>query len=163
MFFNSKNTFIITILTIFVSLLTNIRKYNPILFVIIAFGLLGTVLFHNFFMIIKVLHSKTRIDRVVFSLFSLILAYSFVYMALQNYDKNSFINVLDNDKSNNNDKNESIIDGFKEFLNSVYFTVVTFSTVGYGDIVPKSLICKFLVMTQILLSVFLFTIYLQKL
>ncbi len=162
MFFNSKNTFIVTILTIFISLLTNIRKYNPILFVIIAFGLLGTVLFHNFFMIIKVLHSKTRIDRVIFSLFSLILTYSFVYMALQNYDKNSFVNVLDNNKSDN-DKDESIIEGFKEFLNSMYFTVVTFATVGYGDIVPKSLITKFLVITQILLSLFLFTIYLQKL
>jgi voltage-gated potassium channel Kch len=162
MFFNSKNTFIVTILTIFISLLTNVRKYNPILFVIIAFGLLGTVLFHNFFMIIKVLHNKTRIDRVIFSLFSLILTYSFVYMALQNYDNNSFVNVLDNNKSDN-DKDESIIEGFKEFLNSMYFTVVTFATVGYGDIVPKSLITKFLVITQILLSLFLFTIYLQKL
>jgi voltage-gated potassium channel len=44
----------------------------------------------------------------------------------------------------------------------VYFSIVTMATVGYGDIVPKTIVAKVLVLTEILLgvgySIFFFSI-----
>lgn len=59
----------------------------------------------------------------------LIVIYSIWYRLLSLTDPSAFIGKL-------------------TVLNSVYFTVVTFLTVGYGDISPVSALAKILVMTQ---------------
>ena len=41
----------------------------------------------------------------------------------------------------------------EKFMNRLYFSVVTFSTVGYGDISPKTQKARALVMTQILFNI----------
>lgn len=41
----------------------------------------------------------------------------------------------------------------EKFMNRLYFSVVTFSTVGYGDISPKTHKARMLVMTQILFNI----------
>ncbi len=59
--------------------------------------------------------------------------------------------------------NHSTFEGVPDYLNSYmynlyhffYFSVITFSTVGYGDITPVSEIAKFVVMLEIFLSFFL--------
>lgn len=42
---------------------------------------------------------------------------------------------------------------FDKFFNRLYFSVVTFSTVGYGDITPTSRTARTLVMLQILFNI----------
>lgn len=38
-------------------------------------------------------------------------------------------------------------------MDSFYFTIITLSTVGYGDIVPKTWIAKLFVVVMILISI----------
>jgi hypothetical protein len=164
MFINSKNTFILNILTIIISLLSNIKYNNPLIFLIIALGLLGASAFNIFFMIIKVMHNSIKIEKVFFSLFSLILSYTMIYVALKNYDMNSFYYIMENEETKL--KNDSIVDSYKnfisEFFDMSYFTIVTLSTVGYGDIIPKSRTARFFVMTQILFGILVLSILFTK-
>ena len=164
MFINSKNTFILNILTIIISLLSNIKYNNPLIFLIIALGLLGASAFNIFFMIIKVMHNSIKIEKVFFSLFSLILSYTMIYMALKNYDMNSFYYIMQNEEQKL--KNDSVVDYYKkfitEFFDMSYFTIVTLSTVGYGDIIPKSRTARFFVMTQILFGILVLSILFTK-
>jgi hypothetical protein len=164
MLFNSKNTFILNILTIIISLLSNIKYNNPLIFLIIALGLLGASIFNIFFMIIKAMHNSIKIENVFFSLFSLILSYTMIYLALKNYDINSFYYIMENKETNL--KNDSIVDYYtkfiSEFFDMSYFTIVTLSTVGYGDIIPKSRTARFFVMTQILFGIFILSILFTK-
>jgi Ion channel len=44
---------------------------------------------------------------------------------------------------------------FYQFYNFVYFSVITFSTVGFGGIIPVSEIARFVVMLEIFLSFFI--------
>ncbi|MGC1245493.1 MAG: potassium channel family protein [Spirulinaceae cyanobacterium] len=44
--------------------------------------------------------------------------------------------------------------GLKDGLLSIYFSVITFSTVGYGDIHPVSLLAKTVVMAEVFIAMF---------
>lgn len=59
--------------------------------------------------------------------------YSFIYLWLSQASKNCFGSVLTK-------------------LDIVYFTLTTLSTTGYGDIAPKSQLCRAVVSTQLLVS-----------
>ena len=50
----------------------------------------------------------------------------------------------------------------KQFLNSVYFSIITATTVGYGDIVPMG-ISKILAAGESVLGFFLFAVFVTKL
>lgn len=53
-----------------------------------------------------------------------------------------------------NGLNETNDNGLSYFMNRLYFTSTTFSTVGYGDISPNSNLAKFLViLLQFLISI----------
>jgi len=45
------------------------------------------------------------------------------------------------------------------YLNSLYYTFVTFSTIGYGDITPKSNRAK--ILTMLIIIGLIFNIYIQ--
>ncbi len=55
------------------------------------------------------------------------------------------------------DENENKI----TFWEAIYFTIITQSTIGYGDIVPKSVITRLLVTVQALSTIIL-VIYISK-
>lgn len=59
--------------------------------------------------------------------------YSFIYLWLSQASKDCFGSVLTK-------------------LDIVYFTLTTLSTVGYGDVAPKSQLCRAVVSTQLLVS-----------
>ena len=65
-------------------------------------------------------------------------AYSLVYMACC-YDSDHWNGIDEDDDATDLDK----------FFNRLYFSVVTFSTVGYGDITPRSRTARLLVTSQI--------------
>jgi len=50
------------------------------------------------------------------------------------------------------------VEGGDIFLNSLYYTVVTMTTLGFGDIVPRTWDAKFLLIIQCLISYFMFAL-----
>lgn len=95
--------------------------------------------------LMKICHSLERI-LWVFGLIMTISIFSFAtdYTCLYLFSHSSFEGVLD--------YSNSYIYNLYHFF---YFSVITFSTVGYGDITPVSEIAKFVVMLEIFLSFFL--------
>jgi len=56
----------------------------------------------------------------------------------------------------NNIKNKKITQSiYIRYYNRLYFTVVTACLLGYGDIHPNTIICKFFAMLQALITVFI--------
>lgn len=47
--------------------------------------------------------------------------------------------------------------GIKDIHDAIYFTIVTFSTVGYGDIVPTTPTAKYFVISMIIIGLVMFT------
>lgn len=66
----------------------------------------------------------------------MVYGYGIIYVFISNLDSESFSQA-----------DLGIIDG-------VYFSLITSSTVGYGDITPRSVAAKLTVMTQIIVSMF---------
>ncbi|OPX85795.1 MAG: voltage-gated potassium channel [Pelotomaculum sp. PtaB.Bin104] len=73
---------------------------------------------------------------IVFS-FLLILSYAFFYMRVIYLYPNSFHGLT---KESN-------------FIDFLYFSVVTFTTTGYGDIYPLDTIARFFVFTEIVMGI----------
>lgn len=95
--------------------------------------------------LIKICHSLERL-LVVFGLIIVIIIFSFAtdYTCLYEFNQTAF-------------------EGVPDFLNTYlynlyhffYFSVITFSTVGFGDITPVSDVAKFVIMLEIFLSFFI--------
>ncbi|MDB5228628.1 MAG: hypothetical protein JWN78_2821 [Bacteroidota bacterium] len=75
------------------------------------------------------------------SFLSIFLGYAFIFSSLSTYNSKYFSETLY---------------GF----NSMYFSIVTFATVGYGDIVPKLGIARFIVSTEIITAFLFISIFL---
>lgn len=87
--------------------------------------------------------------RIIFISFFVILFFSLLYFfAGINYSGN----IISFSSSN------SVIDNFQVFLNSLYFSVVTFTTLGYGDITPVG-VTKFFVSIEALLGGFILALF----
>lgn len=95
--------------------------------------------------LMKICHSLERL-LWVFGLILIISIFSFAtdYTCLFQFSQTTFEGVPD--------YSNSYIYNLYHFF---YFSVITFSTVGYGDITPVSEIAKFVVMLEIFLSFFL--------
>lgn len=95
--------------------------------------------------LMKICHSLERL-LWVFGLILTISIFSFAtdYTCLFQFSHTTFEGVPD--------YSNSYIYNLYHFF---YFSVITFSTVGYGDITPVSEIAKFIVMLEIFLSFFL--------
>ncbi|WP_339887182.1 ion channel [uncultured Flavobacterium sp.] len=95
--------------------------------------------------LIKICHSLERL-LWVFGLIIVIIVFSFAtdYTCLYQFDHAAF---------------EGIPDFSNTYLYNLYhffyFSVITFSTVGFGDITPVSDVAKFVIMLEIFLSFFI--------
>ena len=78
--------------------------------------------------------------------FLVLIVFSLIYWLLGTSENFKFDTI-----SNNNSNSLT-------FLNSLYFSFITQSTIGYGDILPTSSLAKILVMCQITLLVLYFII-----
>ncbi|WP_339652667.1 ion channel [uncultured Maribacter sp.] len=95
--------------------------------------------------LIKVCHSLERL-LWVFGLIIIISIFSFAtdYACLYQFSHSTFEGVP-----------EYSISYLYNLYHFFYFSVITFSTVGYGDIIPTSDIARFVVMLEIFLSFFI--------
>ena len=92
--------------------------------------------------ITKIIDESHRLAHVL-TIFTVLIVLSFSadYQSLYILDPEHFKNVtLLNDAF------------FVRFFEFIYFSLITFSSVGYGDIVPISILGKILVMMEIFLS-----------
>ena len=89
--------------------------------------------------LIKICHSLERL-LWVFGLIIIITDYACLFQ----FNNSTFVGVPD--------YSNSYLYNLYHFF---YFSVITFSTVGYGDIIPTSDVARFVVMLEIFLSFFL--------
>lgn len=82
--------------------------------------------------------------RLILSLMIIITLYATIYLGLYSLDKNSF-----------NNPDPTIPLTYRDYF---YFSTVTFATVGYGDIYPKTSIARDLVSLEILNSILILVI-----
>ena len=76
----------------------------------------------------------------------IIIIYSIIYFLCFTFTKDGFhINRTEEDLKNKN---------FNNIINSMYFSTITQSTMGYGDIYPRMWWSKLLVVSQTLLIIY---------
>jgi voltage-gated potassium channel len=80
------------------------------------------------------------------------LAWSLAYKLLGRLDPNSFVFTLSS-------KSDQSMNGFS----SLYFSFITLSTVGYGDIVPVSAVARMLAMVEAMFGMFYVTLLIARL
>ena len=80
------------------------------------------------------------------------LAWSLAYNLLVRLDPNSFVFTLSS-------KSSDSMNGFT----SLYFSFITLSTVGYGDIVPASEVARMLAMVEAMFGMFYMTVLVARL
>ena len=101
----------------------------------------------TFIQLTKIIGESHKLSHVLtlfgFLILLIVLSFSFDYHALYAINVDSFKTSLTG--------NSSFIRQFFEFL---YFSLITFSSVGFGDIVPVSVSGKIIVMLEVLLSFF---------
>lgn len=78
--------------------------------------------------------------------FLVLIIFSLIYWLLGTSENFNF------DKKTNNNSDSLT------FINSLYFSFITQSTIGYGDITPKSELMRIIVMCQLILLVLYFII-----
>lgn len=123
------------------------HKAFPFHYFILIFALVKTyyialATFKHLSKLVKKCYSFERLF-LVFGLIILvtIVSFSIDYTCLYEYNESTFSGI--------SIESISYIEKLPEFI---YFSVITFATVGYGDIVPISGIAKFLVILEIFLS-----------
>lgn len=126
------------------------HKAFPFPFIILALALFKSIMLASMTLkqlskMIKICHSLERL-LWVFGLLIGISIFSFAtdYTCLYQFEHSTFEGV--------STYADSYIYNLYQFF---YFSVITFSTVGYGDIAPVSEIAKFVVMLEIFLSFFI--------
>ncbi|MDF1864626.1 MAG: ion channel [Saprospiraceae bacterium] len=122
----------------------------PFPFIILVLAMVKTIMLvavtlKQLSKMIKICHSLERL-LAVFGLLIGISIFSFAtdYTCLYQFEHSTFEGV--------STYADSYIYNLYQFF---YFSVITFSTVGYGDIAPVSEIAKFVVMLEIFLSFFI--------
>lgn len=99
---------------------------------------------------------KIKFKELLLLLAVVIVMFANLYLSIYINDRTSF---LFNEIKENTDFIAS--SSFKTGLDFIYFSMMTFSTVGYGDIVPVSSCARLYVMFEIFFSYSIFVIYIS--
>lgn len=146
--FFSKNIFTATLMYIilmvifyFSNAFSNIDVYAFML----SFSLMYLIIFvmTAFEYIAKIAHNKVSFSAGIIYIFGTVL-FMIVFFAL-----NYFYLYLSN---HNSFKGEIGKDVISQIISFVYFSVVTFTTLGYGDILPVSNLARIFVMIECIVS-----------
>ena len=99
---------------------------------------------------------KIKFKELLLLLAVVIVMFANLYLSIYIHDRTSF-------SFNEIKKNADFIDSnfFKIGLDFIYFSMITFATVGYGDIVPVSSCARLYVMFEIFFSYSIFVIYIS--
>ena len=132
-------------------------------------GLAAVLLIYSWFNLIALFlrvyyDNKTSFSgwKITSVVLCMLLTYSGVFFALQLTDDDSFVgNVHELDKIAKHKESgaeepvkDEYVDSWKGYADFCYFTITTMTTVGYGDISPRSYIARFLVVT-LMISAFI--------
>jgi hypothetical protein len=124
-------------------LLINGFQNNPFLIGLLVYVLLETILYIPTLIFASDLFSKPRsYKRSMLLLFFNYLEIIFAYAVL--YSCDSYLNKP-----------------FSNWFDAVYFSIITSSSIGYGDLYPITTVGKFLVSTQALLFLFFVVLFLN--
>lgn len=144
---------IVCIITL--SFFIELPRRNPQAFFNLSFVVLMWYLLNIFNIIQKSVNNiySVKLGHIFGFIITLFLVYGFVYYALFNLKPNSFNGtiLLDRDKPLE----------FGTYFDMIYFTMSTFSTVGFGDITPASRLARGIVMTQFVVGFALVAILLS--
>lgn len=136
----------VTVLYLFMMSIIN-HKAFPFGYFILVFALLKTTLialatFKNLSKLVKNCYSFERLFLVFGLIISVtIISFAIDYSCLFEYNELAFSGILKGPSSY-----------LEKLPNFIYFSVTTFATVGFGDIVPVSGIARVLVLLEIFLS-----------
>lgn len=116
--------------------------YFVLIFALVKTYLIALVTFKHLSKLVKICYSFERLF-AVFGLIMLLTIISFAidYTCLFEFDPAVFSGTIESSSSY-----------IEKIPNFIYFSVITFATVGYGDIVPISSIARVLVVLEIFLS-----------
>ena len=150
---------VVAVIVYFPSVADSARFFKFVSNVLIAGPIVVTVL-----QILNLRHTVTSIPRLAFLYLEIILMYAVVYFyavldsgtdsvpVIRGIDA-EWVQMITLDK--NADKSETLRAAIVSFEDCVYFSMVTSTTVGYGDMIPVSPVTKLLVGSQVLTSFFL--------
>tara|TARA_R110002049_G_scaffold116099_2_gene268422 strand:+ start:108 stop:659 length:552 start_codon:yes stop_codon:yes gene_type:complete len=143
-------TTLVVVISLSYVLFTSLDVTHPFLsYIIVVLTIIKTffIIRFTFMQLSKIIAESHKLSHVltVFGILILliVLSFSFDYHALYVTNVDSFKTSLT--------QNDSFIRQFFEFL---YFSLITFSSVGFGDIVPISVSGKIVVMLEVFLRFF---------
>ena len=163
--FNSKILITIIVQIILFILLIDLPRINKKAFIAVACVIMFYLWINIILLIYKILSGHKihiHIKNVLLMLLVITLAYSLMYYALYNYDKNSFTGSLDKIYNKENDDQTGITGSFIRFFDMIYFTITTMLTGSFGDIIPRTRIVRLVVISQFIISVMIISILLVK-
>lgn len=163
--FNSKILIALVIQIILFVLLIDLPRISKKAFVIVATTIMFYLWINIILLVSKILSGSKihiHIKNILLMLSVLTLAYSLMYYALYNYDKNAFTGSLDKIHGKDNDEETGITGSFIRFFDMIYFTITTMFTGSFGDIIPRTRIVRLVVISQFIISVIIVSILLVK-
>jgi Ion channel len=112
---------------------------------------IGVFIFGSFYFLIEILYKLVKFNPIIFfsaslisiSYFSLTIIFAIIYRFISFYNQKAFEYPL------------------VSFVDAFYFSVITLSTVGYGDIKPNNQIAKLFVTLEIGLGIMVLTLALS--
>jgi|TARA_R110001606_G_scaffold86724_2_gene196232 hypothetical protein len=123
--------------------------YPTISYIIVVLAFIKTffIVRLTFIQLSKIIGESHKLSHVL-TLFGvlvliIVLSFSFDYHAIYTTNVDSFKTSLTGNSS-----------FFRQFFEFLYFSLITFSSVGFGDVVPISVSGKVIVMLEVLLSFF---------
>ncbi len=145
--------FVLIIVTVFFMLMSSYKESIFFLFLFVLLSLLAPIIF----IFNRSLLSDSKFILLVVSYFLTIVSFSLIYYGLHML---SIENIAAPENINQvafhiiqYDTYEQI-KAFDDYWTFLYFSIVTMTTLGYGDIAPLSSLARFATSAEVLLSVF---------